>query len=115
MTPTENDQRDEQAEPWPGGAVEDWEFDPGNEMHLARHGVSAELVLNIAGRAPRFVRNPPREGRSGSHLMIGLSTEGRLWTIVVVKATRTPSAWRAITGWPSTGKEERRYHDLDDE
>ena len=82
-----------------------FEFDEHNLVHLARHGIAANLVWDVFLGSPRFFVNPPREGRSGSHLMIGRSSDGRHWTIVMVLVDDAAALWRPITGWPSTVKE----------
>ena len=93
------------------GAIRAWQFDSGNLTHLARHDLDAALVEEIAAGEPRFVQNAPKADRSGSHLMIGPSKSGRYWTVVITKARDVPFTWRAITGWPSTRKEERLYRE----
>ena len=97
--------------PETAGAIRAWQFDGGNLPHLARHGLDAALVEEIAAGEPRFVRNIPKSDRSGSHLMIGSSVRGRYWTVVITKVDEARFTWRAITGWPSTRKEERLYRE----
>jgi hypothetical protein len=59
---------------------------------------------------PFLAVNPSREGRSGSHLMIGPCISGRYWTIVVMEVDDALGLWRPITGWPSTEKEIKAWH-----
>lgn len=89
--------------------VRGFEFDDRNRAHLARREIDDNLILELFLGEPRFAENPPAPGRSGSHLMIGRSTIGRFWTIVIVQVD-DEGTWRPITGWPSTGKE-IRWHE----
>lgn len=86
--------------------VDDLEWDDANEDHCARHGVTPTLVETIVETikddAPKFYAN--REGRTGTHMMIGSDELDRLWTIIILPAG-APGRRKAITGWPSTNTE----------
>ena len=81
------------------------EFDGRNLHHLAQHGLDANLIADVLAGAPIVAVNAPRGGRSGSHLLVGPSSAGRHWTIVIVEMDDKIGLWRPITGWPSTTKE----------
>jgi len=86
----------------------DWDAD--NLRHVlieSSHGVTPDLVEEIADGAPRFVVNLTAVGRIGSHKMIGPNARGRFWTIVLIQINE--ERWRPIMGWPSTGSEMRIY------
>ena len=86
--------------------VDDLEWDDTNEAHCARHGVTPTLVQAIMNDAPKFYAN--REGRTGTHMVIGSDELDRLWTIIILPAG-AQGRWRAITGWPSTNTETGLY------
>ncbi len=88
------------------------EFDDRNLAHLAAKGIEANLVWEVLLGEPRFFVEA-RPNRSGTHLMIGPSSAGRSWTIVLVETDQAERVWRAITGWPSTEKEKRLWQDAD--
>jgi uncharacterized DUF497 family protein len=92
---------------WDAAQIRDWEFDERNRDHLARHGIDDNLVWDVWAGNPILVPNKP--GRSGSHLMIGPDSTGRLWTIAVVLIDSDLGLWRAITGWPSERKERESW------
>jgi uncharacterized DUF497 family protein len=85
--------------------IEGLDFDANNRQHLERHGLDDAAVWDILLDEPKFFRQVQRDGRSGSHLMIGTSSAGRHWTIVIVKLDDSAGIWRPITGWPSTRRE----------
>jgi hypothetical protein len=89
--------------------ISTFDFDGANREHLARHEIEDNLIWEVFLGEPRFFVNPPREGRSGSHLMIGPSATGRWWTIVIVNVDDARATWRPITGWPSTRREIRLW------
>ncbi|MFN0146362.1 MAG: hypothetical protein ACKVT1_07625 [Dehalococcoidia bacterium] len=89
------------------------EFDARNLEHLARHGVDATLVWDVFLGDPKFFEQVQNELRSGTHLMVGPSTTGKHWTIVIVRVDDAAGTWRPITGWPSTGREIRRWREDD--
>lgn len=96
-------------EPTPRIEVRELDFDDRNRAHLLRHGIDDTLCWDVLGGRPWFFDNPPAAGRTGTHLMIGADAGGRFWTIILVQAYRV--RWRPITGWPSTDREIRRWHD----
>jgi len=82
----------------------DWDND--NLTHAARHGVTPDVVQQVAVNEPKLFANSGK-GRSGSHLMVGPDDTGRFWSVVLLELTS--ELWRPITGWPSTNNEIRRY------
>jgi len=90
-------------------SIRGWDFDERNRAHLTRHGIDDNLVWDVWAGSPILVPNKP--GRSGSHLMIGPDSTGRLWTIVIVPVDEDLGLWRAITGWPSERKERESWED----
>lgn len=84
------------------------EWDEENEAHCARHGLTPMIAAKVLDGAPLFFAGKPR--RTATHAMIGPDSEGRLWTVHILETTN-PGIWRAITGWPSTGKEIRLYEE----
>ena len=93
--------------------IRELEFDDGNVHHLAQHGLDANLIADVLAGTPIVVINEPREGRSGSHLLVGSSSAGRHWTIVIVEVDGEIGLWRPITGWPSTTKEILLWQKID--
>lgn len=88
----------------------EFEWDAANMRHVLfdrPHGVTPRLLRDLSRGAPELFVNPPRIGRSGTHLMIAPDADGRFWTIVLLH--RRDTLWRPITGWPSTDSEIRRY------
>lgn len=75
--------------------IEDWDFDEANVEELAAHGVSVEIVDDVAEERPRFRRNKKR--RRATHQMIGPDRGGRFWVICLLETG--PAVWRPITGW----------------
>jgi hypothetical protein len=94
----------------PAVAIHGFEFDTANLAHLARHEIDENLVWDVWADQPVVVFN--RRDRAGTHLMVGQSSAGRCWTIVIVLAQDAPNRWRPITGWPSTGKEKRAWQQI---
>lgn len=90
--------------------IRGWDFDERNRAHLARHEIDDNLVWDVWAGNPILVPNKP--GRSGSHLMIGPDSSGRLWTIVIVPVNDDLGLWRAITGWPSERKERESWESV---
>lgn len=86
-----------------------FQFDDSNLAHLSNHQIDANLVIEVLSGVPVFAVNQPKQDRSGTHVMIGPTIDGRLWTIIVVPVDDALGIWRPITGWPSTPKEARYY------
>ena len=86
--------------------IEGLVWDRGNTDELAGHTIRPHEVTDMVfwGSWIR-VRNRRYPGQI---LVIGYTTWGR-WLTVAMEPTRTPGAWRPITGWPSTGREMDRY------
>jgi hypothetical protein len=84
--------------------IEEWEWDDANIDHLARHGITPELVEDeIWQEAPKYNTNRPN--RAASHFMVGRDRSGVMWTICILRVSRDPAIWRAITGWRSKPQE----------
>ena len=77
--------------------IRDLEFDETNRQHLARHGLDENLVEDVFASPPILWDNEPRPGRSGSHVLVGPSSAGRHWTIVIVEVNESLGLWRPIT------------------
>ncbi|TAK58231.1 MAG: hypothetical protein EPO22_11120 [Dehalococcoidia bacterium] len=90
----------------PPGIIAGFEFDDANVAHMALHGLEPNMVWDVWADEPILV---PRTGRSGTHLMIGQESSGRVWSIAVLLVDDELDIWRPITGWPSTRKEERTW------
>ena len=73
--------------------------------HAADHGVTPALVANLVAGTPKLFAN--KEGRAGTHMMIGPDASGRFWTVIL--GSLGGGRWRPITGWPSTNPETRLY------
>jgi hypothetical protein len=69
-------------------AVEGLEFPDFNLPKLAGHEVTPGNVLDVLENDPDFFKNLP--GRSGSHVMLGPTKEGRFF-FVVLAASATPA------------------------
>lgn len=84
-----------------------FEWDEANEAYAFKHGLSALFVAAVADEEPRFFRN--REGRTGTHMMIGPNPEdrGRFWTVILID--RGDYLWRPINGWLSSPLEVDLY------
>ncbi len=85
----------------------EFEWDEQNEVHCAQHGVTPLIVQEIRDAAPKFF--PNAEGKTGTHQMIGPDDNGRHWSVIILH-TGFAGRWRAITGWPSTRREIKRYN-----
>lgn len=86
------------------GGLFDW--DEGNEEHIARHGVEpfeAEEALLDPGRVGLDVYGAVGEKRVGA---IGMTDAGRILAVVF---TRRGAMMRLITARDATDKEKRRY------
>lgn len=77
--------------------IDDWRWEEADLEELANHGLSREIVLQVAHDRPKFRQN--RRGRAASHQMIGPDYGGRMWTICLMEVSDRPGQWRAITGW----------------
>jgi hypothetical protein len=87
--------------------IEDWRWEETDLEELANHGLSREIVLQVAYERPRFRRN--KRGRAASHQMIGPDYGGRMWTICLMEVPGHPGQWRAITGWPADPEDQDWY------
>src|SRR5438309_9210873 len=76
-------------------------FDDGNEVELARHGVTPVEVLEVLDNDPLWRTN--RRDRTGNRQAIGRSDAGRLLTVVAIwdagnRELRPITAWDASDG-----------------
>jgi len=76
-------------------SIEGWDLDEGNIEELAAHGVTVEILDQVAEERPRFRRNKKR--RAATHQMIGPDQSGRIWVICILEIRL--SIWRPVTGW----------------
>lgn len=90
--------------------IDGWMWDDGNIGHLARHGLTPKIVLEVAHKGPKFRENV--EGRAASIQMIGPDESLATWTVCIVESTEHPGMWRAITGWPATDAEREWYWEV---
>ena len=86
--------------------VFDFEWDEGNQEHLARHGLSPGDITEVLSNDNVFADNP--RGAEGTIRMIGKTNGNRLLT-VVLQPTTDRGRWRPVTGWPATGAEKTAY------
>ena len=86
--------------------IEAWQWDEGNLWKAEAHGYAPRTVEEVTGGKPKFRAN--LRGRAATHQMIGPAADGRMWTFCVLEIQE--GLWRAVTGWPSTGKEETWYN-----
>ena len=61
--------------------IENWHWDDDNIEHLARHSLTPEIVIEVAGDLPLFREN--LRGRAASHQMIGPDRMGETWVISI--------------------------------
>ncbi len=87
--------------------VHGFEFDGRNAEHLARHGLTEEVVWDVWAGDPRAFPNRPE--RPATHLLVGADSTGRHWTVAILLVDSATYTWRPITGWPSTRKEIKAY------
>jgi uncharacterized DUF497 family protein len=88
------------------GDAELVEFDDGNELHLAGHGVAADEVVQVFNNDPLWARN--LRGRTGNWLMIGRTGGGRP-LVVAVLHDEVRAVVRPITARTCTGDEVLRW------
>ena len=74
--------------------IDDWDADDANLGELAAHGLTLEMVEQVATNEPRFRRN--KKGRPATYQMIG-PDDGGLMRVVCLLETG-PAIWRPITG-----------------
>jgi uncharacterized DUF497 family protein len=86
--------------------AEAWEWDEGNESHLAESGITPVDVEDIFWNGPKWARN--RSHRSGDWKMMGLTRGNRRLTIVL-RFDVDRRQLRPITGWEPTKGERRKY------
>ena len=63
--------------------IRDWDVDEVNVEELAGHGVTIEIVDEVAQNRPRFRRNKKR--RRATRQMIGPDGGGKLWVICLLE------------------------------
>lgn len=82
--------------------IKDFEWDDGNELHLALgHGIEPEEAEEVLARSPVV-----RRTKKGHYAGFGSTTAGRL--LVVIFEVRGRIA-RVITGWDMKSAERRYY------
>lgn len=72
-----------------------FEWDDGNEEHLAQHGVSPYDVEQVFGNDPTWRRN--KGGRAAQYVMDGRTDAGR--PLRVLWADEAERVLRAVTAW----------------
>jgi hypothetical protein len=77
--------------------IEGWDLDEANVEELSAHGISVEILEQVATEAPRFRWNKKR--RAATHQMIGPDRGGGFWVICMLESRLF--IWRPITGWPA--------------
>jgi hypothetical protein len=88
-----------------------FEWDDDNLRHVLQespHGITPVLCETLKNDRPKMFPNTARPGRSGSHVLVGVSDD-RFWTVVLLN--KGSGMWRPITGWPSTPSEIRLYNE----
>ncbi len=88
-----------------GGAmrIRDFEWDEGNELHLALgHGIEPEEAEEVLACSPLV-----RKTKRGHYAAFGRTAAGRL--LVIVFELRDRGIARVITGWDMTRAERRWY------
>ena len=92
-----------------------FELDEVNLKHFVEDHperlISPEKLYEIAAHDPKVLDNVPKEGRTGSHLLIAPDDAGRYWRLAAIHVYK--DVWRPITGWPSTRAEIRRAQEAD--
>jgi uncharacterized DUF497 family protein len=86
--------------------ADDLEFDEVNEVHLARHGISATEVTQVWLNRPLYV--PNKRGLTCTWLMLSDTLGGRSLTVAVVTLEEVLRL-RPVTGWNSTSGELTRW------
>ena len=87
--------------------ISEWQWDEINLRELAAHGLTREIVLQVAEETPGFRAN--KKQRAASHQMVGPDFGGTMWVICIVEVKGQPGLWRAITGWRARDPEEAWY------
>jgi uncharacterized DUF497 family protein len=85
--------------------VTDFLFDDENEDKIARHGLSAQRVLQVLDQEHILV--PNRKSRRASHLLIG-TDHGGACIAIPIEPTHDPTLWRPVTAWPCKDNEYAR-------
>lgn len=75
-----------------------FEWDEGNEDHLAEHRVTADEIERIFEHRPIFLRN--KKGRAGVWMMVGADpVSGRSLKVAICWADETEGILRAVTAF----------------
>ena len=89
----------------PGARCRGFEWDEGNELHLALgHGIEPEEAEEVLALGPVV-----RRARKGHYAAFGPTVHGRL--LVVIFERRPKGIVRVITGWDMKDSERRWYRD----
>lgn len=83
-----------------------FDWDAGNEDHLAEHRIASWEAEEAFLNHPVWV--PNTKGRRGRWKMVGRTMGGRALTLVVA-VDPVSATLRVITGWDSTTGEKTRY------
>jgi uncharacterized protein len=83
----------------------EFEWDEYNELHLARHGITAPEAEEVFDNAPIWLRDTKSEQERW--LMIGRTNGGR-WLTMVVEVNEA-GLLRAFTGRPSPDYQKNLY------
>ncbi len=85
---------------------EGFEWDEGNENHLAEARIQWWEVEEVFWNRPKYAKD--RASEPGDYFMFGLTDTGRALTVVII-ANDVTLRLRAITGWESDQSERTRY------
>jgi len=81
----------------------EFEWDDGNIEHIARHGVSPDVVEDVAFDDEPWIR----KGKKGTRYMLGYSVAGRYLFVVYVLPGKGIA--RGITAMDMDDKTKKRY------
>ncbi len=83
--------------------ISEWEWSDEIVEHLARHGVSPSVVLDVWRQEPKYRAN--RKNRAATHQMIGPNSGRRFFTIFIREDDVHEGRWRAVTARRATDAE----------
>ena len=82
--------------------ISEFDWNEGNEEHIARHGVDPSEVEEVFRRNPQIQR-----GRAGAYLAWGQSAVGRYLLVVFVR--REDGLVRVLTSRDMSEREKKRF------